>query len=152
MTKKKILLVNRLLAEFMGFEKVEIGYFGTEDETEWQKDKEKWMDKVGLDNVGNFFVSIRQNKWHYCEDVKYHSSWDWIMPVIEKIESLGYDTVIDFRNNPYSQRKDGMSYWAQIGKDKITDDIFGTSYESKMESVIKCVVKFIQWYNQQNKK
>ena len=24
------------------------------------------------------------------EDLEYHSSWDWLMPVVEKIEMLGY--------------------------------------------------------------
>lgn len=30
------------------------------------------------------YVSVHQ------DNLQYHSSWDWIMPVVEKIESLGY--------------------------------------------------------------
>ena len=28
---------------------------------------------------------------HPLDQMKYHTSWDWLMPVIEKIETLGYN-------------------------------------------------------------
>jgi hypothetical protein len=88
---------------------------------------------------------------HTAEELKYNSSWNWLMPVISKIESLEHDTVIDFRYNPHSKRKDKMHYWSQIGKDTIADDISGSSYESKINATWECCVKFIKWYNQQSK-
>ena len=46
---------NRLIAEFMGLDQVDI---------------DTWYDEHN--------------------ELKYHKSWDWLMPVIEKIETLGY--------------------------------------------------------------
>ena len=30
----------------------------------------------------------------YVDSLKYHSSWDWLMPVVERIEAIGYDSRI----------------------------------------------------------
>jgi hypothetical protein len=82
--------------------------------------------------------------WAYSPaDLMYSSSWDWLMPVVEKIESLtlpvtGYRMVI-------------------VKIDDCTCSMQGNRYnytrfsgESKIEAVYKAVVKFIKWYNTQN--
>ena len=28
--------------------------------------------------------------WQYEEELQYHTSWDWLMPVVDKIEEEGY--------------------------------------------------------------
>ena len=33
---------------------------------------------------------IRKNKEYRIEEAQYHSSWDWLMTVVEKIETLGF--------------------------------------------------------------
>jgi len=33
------------------------------------------------------------------KDLQYHTSWDWLMPVVEKIEAMGWDTDICFNSN-----------------------------------------------------
>jgi hypothetical protein len=33
---------------------------------------------------------IRKNKEYTIEEAQYHSSWDWLMTVVEKIEELGF--------------------------------------------------------------
>lgn len=60
---------NKLIAEFMGYE----------DWSEYNSVRLKRTD--GIDAYK-----------HICKykDIKYHTSWDWLMPVVEKIESLGY--------------------------------------------------------------
>lgn len=84
------------IATFMGYTLVKIGYFGTRTKTKWQVDNEKWMDKVGLDNIGNFWVNIKEDKFIDAdnEGLHYHSSWDSLMPVIEKINQLRYPIYI----------------------------------------------------------
>ena len=74
---------------------------------------------------------------------QYHSSWDWLMPVVEKIESLGYVTQIWGlwnKNYTYSfsiTQKGNLNI--QVGR--------GISDHSKIESVYTGVIEFINWYN-----
>ncbi|MBP9793306.1 MAG: hypothetical protein KBC56_04840 [Flavobacterium sp.] len=75
------------------------------------------------------------------EDIKtdFVKDWSVLMPVVEKIESLGSCQVEIIHN------------WCRIGyKDRTFDsrDIFRPS--TKIDSVYKIIVYFIKWYNQQN--
>ena len=70
-------------------------------------------------------------------ELKFNTSWDWLMPVIEKIESLGYVFTI------------------QGGKAEYGEMISETRCfiaEDKMSSTYKAVVEFIKEYNQKPKK
>ena len=55
--------------------------------------------------IAEFMENIKDNKliaefmgsnlnglesWQYEEELQYHTSWDWLMPVVERIESEGY--------------------------------------------------------------
>lgn len=66
-------------------------------------------------------------------ELEYHSSWDWLMPVVEKIGEM--DEVYHYELSPnafsISAEKDFENIGAGINK------------------VHKTVVQFIQWYNQQ---
>jgi len=66
------------------------------------------------------------------EDCRYHSSWDWLMPVYIKIV------------------KEEM-----CGEDEQAVILFNIMYErlgdgDGIEEVWKYIVQFIKWYNQQN--
>tara|TARA_B110000503_G_C6849799_1_gene290312 strand:+ start:70 stop:393 length:324 start_codon:yes stop_codon:yes gene_type:complete len=39
-------------------------------------------------------VMIQGNEVVPIESMEYHSSWDWLMPVVEEIESMGYEVII----------------------------------------------------------
>ena len=67
--------------------------------------------------------------------VKYHSSWDWIMLVLKKIAIIVSDKLAD----NYIQAK---SRWAPIANEL---------QNCKLENVWYCVVQFIRWYNQSTK-
>lgn len=86
--------------------------------------------------------------WHYdqlnvmSDKLYFDTSWDWLMPVVEKIESLGYCHWLSLNrldNNFYSQflnennEVEAYSFCAPI----------------KIVSVYNSVVEFIKWYNQQ---
>lgn len=43
----------------------------------------------GLGNMGyQFPIAIANSDWWSNDSLKFHSSWDWLMPVVEKIHSL----------------------------------------------------------------
>lgn len=61
-------------------------------------------------------------EWHTPTSLKYHTSWDWIMPVIEKI------------------------YEVDLGN---MDDILSALMRAYISEVHSAVVDFIDWYNEQ---
>ena len=70
---------------------------------------------------------------------KYDSSWDALMPVVEKIESMNFDVSI------------GSGCFCRIwdvdfDREVILPEI-ESSYPTKIGSTYKAVVEFIKWYN-----
>ena len=59
------------------------------------------------------------------ELLKYHTSWDWLMPVVEKIGSLSYND----SNNKFQPSVERF-------------------LENDIESIWRQIVIFITWYNQ----
>ncbi len=80
---------NELIAKFMGYEKVRVGYWDDNDpddgETQWQRDNNKWLEAHQIYNVGLYAVNLKENTWYHWEELNFHLSWDWLMPVIQKI-------------------------------------------------------------------
>jgi len=73
--------------------------------------------------------------YHKIDNLKFHSDWDWLMEVVEKIESLNVTFSID-GNKCYC----------------LNDDFCNAQKEStKIYSVYKVCVEFIKWYNEQKK-
>lgn len=73
-------------------------------------------------------------------ELQYHSSWDWLMPVVEKIEDLGNIFTIS-------------QTYCNIQEDKHNVSVTGVKYgKTKMEAVYQAVIQFIMWYNQQGTK
>lgn len=134
MTEQEILDGNRLIAEFMG---VTIS-----KKTLFKNDKDIETIVVDVYSRPSFFNDALYGAygWASYEDLKlmlYHSSWDWLMPVVEKIENLGlYDIsiIVDTcRISGDGYDKTICEEWMKIG------------------IVYKSVVEFIKWYNKQNK-
>lgn len=63
------------------------------------------------------------------ETLKYHSSWDWLMPVVEKIEKT-------------------FAYVNIKGCAVNISTIIETSAPTKIEATWIAVVMFIKWYNE----
>lgn len=123
MEEKEIIEGNKLIAGFM--ESVYKGH--------------------GYPNIVNFLISPSQfetSNSFEVDELKYHTSWDWLMPVVEKISSMDsgkFSVEIDF---PF-----GVS----IKKHNIEPDeelIYGTAEETILQCLYSAVIQFIQWYNQ----
>lgn len=99
MTKKEIKDGNNLIAEFIG---VDITY----SETEYRDSKSVLRDKID----------------HYpkSEELKFHSSWDWLMAAVEKIITSYFDK---------------------------RESIFSGLTEVNIEKTFVAVVKFIEFWN-----
>ena len=73
-------------------------------------------------------------------DCKFNSSWEWLMPVMDKIESLGYHFAIGDIWNAYGSEV--LSY-----SDNYKSRYFEAN--SKLEAVWLTSINFIEWYNSQ---
>jgi hypothetical protein len=76
--------------------------------------------------------------------LKYHSSWDWIMKVVEKIEKIDRRITVHI----------GLKSTLITMYDKKGDCLYSRSCideNSKITATYKAVVEFIIWYNQQEK-
>ena len=73
---------------------------------------------------------------------RYNSSWNWIMPVIEKIEENYYTEIIG--TNTKNDNSYVMNIFDYNGKFILDPH----SHSSKLELIFITVVDFIKWYNQ----
>lgn len=69
------------------------------------------------------------------EDMKFHQSWKWMMPVVIKIEEdLGYPVTIKGKN-------------CKITADE--DRAFEYEGDTKLDAIWHTVVSFLEWHGQQ---
>ena len=144
MTKKEILRNNKFIAKFMG-EKLDPSKI-ISDKT---KGKKLWVELVNRELGDN--------------TPPYNLSWDWLMPVVDKINEIGATMVIRPNYSKlvwwYSKNKTvfewkqprtpfdaigGKHYCRVIGVGKTAEK---NNAETKIEAVYNNVVYFIKWYN-----
>lgn len=112
---------NKIIAKFMGMEQ------GKANDSRWKND---WFEKLVV--VGNGFEAGRRH-----ERLHFHSSWDWLMEVVEKIESLDYS--VDIFNKAVSIQCNT--------KTQMIVDLSGRTDNSKLSQVYEAVVEFIKYKN-----
>ena len=108
---------NKLIAEFMGVKPTILG-----DEITYEMYGAIDCIDDGLDEQ-HFFLE---------EQLLFHISWDWLMPVVEKIESLGYVFTI----------QGGKAEYGEMMSASICFIV-----EDKLSSTYKAVIEFIKTYN-----
>lgn len=120
-----------------------------------------------LSNLGlhQYKLAGSSKSWTSVEDLKYHSSLDWILPAIEKIENLsvkGEEELsedqteeVDYTFTVNINGKQCMIDRHMAPQFYGTEDDFLNLYNcnniDKKESIFSAVVKFIKWYNIQKK-
>ena len=102
-------------------------------------DNDMKENKLILEFMGYPKIANDEDKRDYLEDcVKYHESWDWLMPVIEKIETLGYT----FEKNYQPIDKDWQSLIV-----KGNDILYQEFNDDSLKSSYYVLVEFIKQYN-----
>lgn len=121
MNTQEIIENNKLIAEFMGLK--------------FKEDEQYVKELKEMRSEGIFF-----EQGHMLSELKYHTSWEWLMPVVERIEEMGFSTQVNTIGRQH-----------QITKFEIFSggaDVLNRISKSKKEATYKAVVGFIQWYNQ----
>jgi hypothetical protein len=94
--------------------------------------------------IEEFWIS-QGGKPHLAADIWfYESDWNMLMPVVDKINKLGYTVTINFQ----SIRGNCDT---SIFSDKMTDQIFNEE-KASIEATYKSAVEFIKWYNEEIQK
>lgn len=102
------------------------------------------------ETIENFkFLPIEERglyNGYFIDALKYHEDWNWLMEVVEKIESLEiFDRMGRFNINTKNFDENYTSF--------ITDkdeDFIQCEGETKIKAVYNACVEFIKWYNNQN--
>jgi hypothetical protein len=71
------------------------------------------------------------------EELLFHSDWNWLMEVVEKIESLKFSILIGKNTCVIEQTYGKIALNLGVSKGK-----------TKIEAVYNACVEFIKWYNQ----
>ena len=79
-------------------------------------------------------------------ELEFHSDWNWLMSVVEKIENLQDENNCAIYNVQIEQS------FTEIIDNHTSETIVEVDSNSKIEAVYQSCVEFIKWYNEQNKK
>lgn len=92
---------------------------------------------MGYKKKGSFY-QVPKTGWWSLDHFNFHESWDWLMPVVEKIEAEthvhNFHIVRDTAEIIFTSRSMEYPYIEVGGKTKI-------------EGVYRAVMKYIEWYN-----
>ncbi|HUQ67178.1 MAG TPA: hypothetical protein VM101_13535 [Flavitalea sp.] len=120
---------NELIAEFMG------AYWPEHPKNEYDSS----------------FLYKDNKRWLQVDALKYNTSWDWLMPVVEKIENtevVSIETVGLGEKMNVQINKRFCKIWFPFENDKpLITEIRNT----KIEAVYKGVIRWIKWYNNTHK-
>ena len=103
---------NKIIAEFIG----------------WKEQEE------------DFMFNPKTSGSIYVKSLLFHKDWNWLMEVVEKIESID-DCGIDI-----------FFGCVEIYKDGITIIKVSAKHKNKIEAVYNACVEFIKWYNENGAK
>ena len=84
------------------------------------------------------------------EQMKFNKDWNWIMQVVDKIESI--EVIGQVFNIQIDRNKTHILYApANYSSEKWFENLIIKESEDKLLNTYQAVVEFIKWYNQQNK-
>lgn len=115
---------NRLIAEFMGWESNRYSNLPNK------------LHKGNSDDERSVYVG----------SLEYHTSWDWIMHVVEKIDNINCN---DYTGFTFQINKTSVSVFCHV-KSRMDGVIFQTPWRkecSKIEAVYEGVLEFVKFYN-----
>jgi hypothetical protein len=117
---------NKLIADFLGWNSKKVNITATRPKGDGA---EMYLKEV-----------TEYNNWFIEDELKFHNDWNWLMPVVEKIENLGFEFFIVESRCKIAHNTD-----------KSIEIIFGFELASKkIEAVYYNCVEFVKLYNNQD--
>jgi len=90
------------------------------------------------------FMNVSKDSYRYKNDLlNYEDSWDWLMPVVEKIAAMDY---MNFNLSSF----DGAGFYDDDYKHTARGTRIFSKKDKLIDSTWQAVIQFIQWYQKQN--
>lgn len=130
---------NKLIAEFMEFKQCK----GIRSESGkyfdyWAKENFSCIEEQEIQIESEWGYGLVEQDLLFAEQLKFHKDWNWLMEVVEKIESLSKE------NETYSFSITKISVRVLYKGSRIVDLPINTT---KIQAVYLACVEFIKWYN-----
>ena len=90
------------------------------------------------------YSKATKGKWVELDKLKFHSNWNWLMEVVEKIESLHESNNVLIGTN--------ITYVQIHNKVSNEQETFKGVSNIKIQAVYNTCVEFIKWYNENSAK
>lgn len=127
---KNIVENNKMIAEFMGFV------------------ADKSFEVRLVDGINTSYYYYKDDVMYLPEVMEYNCSWDWLMEVVDKIESLPDEE----NNGAFFFKIYQDSVIIIFSNDNYIIDLINVMGQgSRINNVYQAVVEFIQLYNKANK-
>jgi len=112
--------------------------------------------------IGDFMGRKFSEDSYSHGDIEYLTSWDWLMPVVEKIESLdlseygyqweGIDGETEYNNGSICVEIEQDRCWIYMNLSldpmhTLNEKTRGIRFPTKIEAVYNAVIEFIEYYN-----
>ena len=86
-----------------------------------------------------FLIDPKTNYDVCIDSLQFHTDWNWLMEVVEKIESIGFT---------FETKKN----WARITRKGENIILRWEEDKTKIEAVYNACIEFIKWYNENSAK
>lgn len=138
--------VDRLAEEVMGWEKLDMGYWGDMSETPRQTELKDWIEKAGITSVGDYWIRLDPEWWMECD------GWDPTddaNAAVQVMEATMVEWGWHFK--VFSPTWSNRQWLAQVGipEDRRSQDIlnyqpfvFGTFFA---ETVSRAIIKALDY-------
>ena len=138
MTSQEILEYNKRCAEFLGLQK-ETRFFNLKTGSYVKKD---------TDECDSEPIALYVKNKKAVPDLKFHSDWNWIMEVVEKIQTLdrlgGIVMIQQGRCKITSRMAGDHSVYADVS------NYYLQGMKGQKEAVVEAINQFLIWYNKNN--
>lgn len=151
MNNKDTVEGNKLIAEFMG-------WICKERKSYNDGRLVLYTDKDKIFKYGGISYLLNKNPWD--APLKYNESYDWLMPVVDKIESLTVRPKDVFDDKVkvkllgdhveifcYSTFRGKAVYWKNYLAIDNNTYKHANQKPSRIEAVYEAIIEFIEWYN-----
>ena len=166
MKSDEILEGNKLIAEFMGWPKLP----KKDDILLYNRALCQSNNYLTVSKVENNMIYFKEDTGYECYSIEYwdgtvfrpklyksclpapskpyHSSWDWLMPVVEKIEDTHANKDLHYGHRFKIDNWEIVVQDCLSGKIRCSVSPASVRISSKIDAVYQAVIEFIKWYNE----